>query len=383
MLELLRKWILHRIKKNGEDMGAPPPIDFDEKNIVAEGWDLSAGGNWFLRLLNASAFYLSLPPNAKAVVIYPNGSMREMEGGLHMVSPGLYHLKFVASLERFVVTAPIGELTRDGEKLSLQFLIRYQVIAPVAVLRIDDPITALIEYIQTDIAQYIRTRDHNEIADAPNENGESRMFAFFNERHKSRHPLSDAIAITGVELKEFTGDKEHVDLRRNELYKQKQDQIDRERLERQRSLELLQERISVEHAKHKAELEKMISQAAAENQASSSQILRQSKVWDAQLEDFRTQSQRRYELLAKAMDAIGQALEPSGGYSRNNVEIKGVVDELLAAVKEDSSSVNILQETSSDHGASVNTRADGAHASSDEKIGNLTNTLLNLLNSKK
>ena len=366
MISWLRTLILRSIERAGRNLGSPT-IKFDNRKIVVIGEDLYAGEWLFMRLLKANAFYLPLPSNSYGIVIHPDGTTQNLAGGLHRVSPGLYKLQYVDKHERFDVTAPISELALDGEKLTLTVMVRYRVTEPITALRIDKPIKTLIEHLQTDVAQYIRTHKHNDIADSPAANGASKILSFFTQRHADRYPLSRALAITGIELKEFTGDKEYIDIRRNELILQQQGQIDRQKLDRKKDIETLT-------TEHKAEMEKINSKAAAEQMALRSEILHETQKRDIQLDEMRQQSQRRHELVVKAVDAISQALEHSG-YSRNSAEIKSAISDLLFAVREDK------PETAQASSKSANNN--NPRTNSNDKIEDLTNTLLNLLKPRK
>ena len=365
MISWLRTLILRRIERTGRNLGSPT-IKFENRKIVAVGEDLYAGEWLFLRLLKANAFYLPLPSNSYGIVIHPDGTTQNLAGGLHRVSPGLYKLQYVDKHERFDVTAPISELAMDGEKLTLTVMVRYRVTEPITALRIDKPIETLIEHLQTDVAQYIRTHKHNDIADSPTANGTSKILSYFTQRHADRYPLSRALAITGIELKEFTGDKEYINIRRNELIKEQQDKIDKEQLNRQKDIEKLK-------ADHKVVIDSINAKAAADQAALRNEILYESNKRDIQLDEMRQQSRRRHELVVKAVDAISQALEHSG-YSRNSTEVKSAIGDLLSAIREDK------PETSQ---ASPKNAKNGPRTTSNDKIEDLTNTLLNLLKPKR
>ncbi len=365
MISWLRTLVLRRIERTGRNLGSPT-IKFENRKIVAAGEDLYAGETLFLRLLKANAFYLPLPSNSYGLVIHPDGTTQNLAGGFHRVSPGLYKLQYVDQHERFDVTAPISELAMDGEKLTLTVMVRYRVTEPITALRIDKPIETLIEHLQTDLAQYIRTHKHNDIADSPAANGTSKILSFFVQKHADRHPLSRAIAITGIELKEFTGDKDYIDIRRNDLIQQQQDLIDKQQLERKKEIEKLK-------ADHKVALDTINAKAAADQAALRSEILHESNKRDILLDEMRQQSQRRHELVVKAVDAISQALEHSG-YSRNTSEIKSAIGDLLSAIREDK------PETAQSSSKSFN---NNPRTNRNDKIEDLTSTLLNLLKPRK
>jgi len=366
MTSILQSLIFREIERNGRSQGSPT-IKFESRKITVSGEDLFSGERWYERFLEANAFYLSLPSNVYGVVIDPDGTPHNLAGGLHRVPPGLYKLQYVDKHERYDVTAPISEMAMDGEKITLTVMVRYRVTEPLTALRIDKPIETLIEHLQTDLAQYIRTHNHNDIADSPQTNGTSKILSFFVQRHADRHPLSRAIAITGIELKEFTGDKDYIDIRRNDLIQQQQDQIDMQQLERKKEIEKLK-------ADHKVALDTINAKAAADQAALRSEILHESNKRDILLDEMRQQSQRRHELVVKAVDAISQALEHSG-YSRNTAEIKSAIGDLLSAIREDKPETA----QSSSKGANNN----NPRANKNDKIEDLTNTLLNLLKPRK
>lgn len=363
MTPFLRTLILRDIERTGRNQGSPT-IKFDNRKITVAGEDLYSGEMWYERLLGANAFYLPLPSNVYGIVIHPDGTPHNLAGGLHQVPPGLYKLQYVDKHERFDVTAPISEMAMDGEKLTLTVIVRYHVEDPLIALSIDKPIETLIEHLQTDLSQYIRTHDHNDIADSPQASGSSKILAFFVQRHAGRHPLSEAISITGIELKEFTGDKDYIDIRRNELIKRQQDQIERQQLDRTKDMETLK-------AEHKAEIDKINATAAAQLQALRSEILHETQKRDIQLDEMRQQSRRRHELVVKAVDAISQALEHSG-YSRNTAEIKSAISDLLSAIREDKPEA-----------AEASPKNSNPRATKNDKIEDLTNTLLNLLKPRR
>lgn len=365
MFPFLRNYVLWRIDRKGREAGAPT-IEFEEKQVIHNGVEFFVPGKWKW-FHGTSAFFLPLPANTWGIVSFPNGSLQNLPGGLREVPPGLYKVFYVDQHERFDVTAPVSEMSLDGEALTLTVIIRYRVLEPLTVLRIEKPIEALIEHVQTDLSQYIRTHKHNDIAESPSAADSGKILSFFVQRHASRHPLSRAIAITGIELKEFAGDKDYIDIRRNDLIQQQRDIINRQQLDRKKEIDKLT-------AEHKAEIEKINAKAAAEQAALRSEILHESEKRDILLNEMRLKSKQRHELVVKAVDAISQALEHSG-YSRNSAEIKNAIADLLSAIREDSGE--------STQEPSKNDRTRSFHVAGNDKIETLTSTLLSLLKSRK
>lgn len=380
MYQSIRRFLLDQTEREGRVRGAKQ-ITFNEKMIIQAGEDVYVAGG-ILRefLFKATAFYLSVPGNAFCIVTLPDGAPQLFEGGLHEVPPGTYKPFYIDRAERRLTTAPVSELTKDNEKLALSVLVRYRVADdPREIFKIDKPLEMMVEHIQTDIAQYIRTHNHDEIADKP---GENKVLAFFIKRHNSRHQLARAIVLTGVELKEFSGDMEWVEMRRGDSINKKLSEIDKEKLERQSVIEKLQTAYKVEmdrmQAKHRSELEATLSKADAEKEALKSDILYKSQLREIHNELMRRRPEQRREYVGSAMEAIRQALEPSA-FPRNNPEINGIITALLATIREDMQEAPDLT-----NGGSVEKEPQvDARSAREKKIGDLTSTLLEWLEVKK
>lgn len=353
MLQFLRRLILDGIEENGRNMGSPA-VEFGEKKISVVGENLYAGNTWTQWLFGVSAFYLSLPPNTYGVVIFPDGSSHNMEGGLREVPRGLYKLQYIDKHDRLISTAPVSEMARDGEKLALKVIVRYRIINPVAAWQIENPIETLIEHLQTDLAQYIRAHDHNDIADSPDPRGESKLLSFFFQRHQNRNPLSRAILIMGVDLKEFGGDKEWVEIRRSDTIQKKQAQFEKENLEHQKEMDQLKAAAEKLRAEYKTNVDAIIAKASAEKEELKSKILYESQKRDAQIENLRKKDQRRQELLIEMMKGLSQS---------NPAEIKSAVEKAMS-----------WQDTQNDVAPVGDERA-----SESEKPKDLADIILNLL----
>jgi hypothetical protein len=142
--------------------------------------------------------------------------------------------------------------------------------------------------------------------------------------------------------------------------------------------ELIESRNEIERLKaaQKQELDRINAHMSAETTAQRNRILRETQEQDIRLENLRTQAQRRHELLVKAVNAVGQAVEHSS-YSRNPSEIKNAINNLLDAIKENSPAID-PQQAPKAGGATPRTQQAG-----NQKIEDLTATLLDLLKPKK
>jgi hypothetical protein len=389
----IRRIIVDKITEKGQVEGAPI-VNFLEREISVEGEDMYVGQGWLEWLFWLGGFYLALPANTYGVVVFPDGTSHNLKGGLHEVPAGVYQVYYVDKHERTDTSAPVSEMTTDGEKLTLQVILRYRVDEPVLALSIAHPVETLMEHIETDVAQYIRTHDHGDIADSSDKQ-DSKLFAFFSERHSRRKPLSDAISITGIELKDFTGDREYVEMRRKARMDERQNQIERQQAEYQQELNRLKalhkadnERLAAEHsaslarydAEHKAEKEKI----EAHHEKEMQDILHEVNLRKIKLDDKSKHLQRREEEFLKAIDAISSSF--SSGYP-TNPNVIATMTELVAALKEGvdddekSGSEPTVEENTSSAGNNRSTKPRAVPEVTD-KVEKLTNTLLNLLNPK-
>jgi hypothetical protein len=390
----LRSFVLEIIEKHGRQEGAPTVL-FSDRKISSPGEDIYVA-NGFLRLISStSGFYLPLPPNAFGVVIFPDGTSHNMEGGLHEVPPGLYKLQYIDKHERLDFSSPISEMTTDGEKLTLTVILRYRVDKPIVALGIDLPVETLIEHVEADVAQYIRTHNHDDIADGSENHLESKLLSFFIQRHNHRFPLSRAFIITGIELKDFTGDDEYMQMRRKASMDERKNRIELVQATYQQELGLLiaqykaeNEKSMAEHTaelakkatEHRAETEKMEARHEKEKQ----EILHQVRLREIDLDNKRKHLQRRENEFVKAIDAISTTF--SSGYPMNPNIIKTMTD-LVAALREEvNTEPNPIPESDpAENNPSKSERrtAPPTSTAGSDKVEKLTNTLLNLLNPKR
>lgn len=380
--KFLREVILTSIAERGRAEGAPTVI-FTDREISVEGDELKVGMKRYEWWLAISWFYHSLPHNAYGVVSHPNGRLENMPGGLHEAPAGLYRVFYVDKQERSAVSSPVSEITTDGEKLALKIIVRYQVDDPVVALAITNPVDTMMEHIETDVAQYIRTHKHTEIADsAIEQDSDSRLLSFFTERHSRREPLAKALKILGVELKEFMGDKEFVDMRRRVG-------MDERLIENGKKLEELQQELAKLKARHKADNEKLEAEHKAEkekieahHEKEMQDILHDVNLRKIELDDKAKRMQRREEEFLRAIDAISSSF--SSGYPTNPTVISTMTD-LVAALKEEIVVGTKSGSAAGKENAASNNRPTKPQAASEsaDKVEKLTQTLLDLLKSKK
>ena len=392
----LHGFVLRRIEEVGRRLGAPT-ITFSGRKISIPGEDIYVANSLVRFITRTSGFYLPLPPNAFGVVIFPDGTSHNMEGGVHEAPPGLYKLQYVDKHERLDFTSPISEMTTDGEKLTLKVVLRYRVVDPIVALRIDKPAETLIEHIEADVAQYIRTHDHTEIADVA-DGRDSRLLAFFSERHKRRKPLSDAVELLGVELKEFSGDKEYVEIRRRRNTDDRQTELTRQQEGHQQEINRLKAQFKAENDRLSAALSADLNRQAAEQKAEieniearfkteKDEILYKVRMQEIELEDRRQRWDRQREKFTKAFEAITQTI--GSGYPLTPTAIQTML-ELMKAINKESRYEEVppsAHEEEAQNPPPVQPAPaappPAVPAVGGDKVERLTNILLDLLKSKK
>lgn len=385
-------FVLRNIQRNGMRQGAPP-VTFSGRMISVPGEDIFVRQGLLGLMTETSAFYLTLPANVFGVVIFPNGTVQSMEGGLHEVPPGLYKLQYVDKHERLDFLSPISEMSTDGEKITLTVVLRYRVIDPIVALGIDRPVETLIEHVEADVAQYIRTHDHADLAESSEDHEDSKLLSFFTLRHYRRFPLSKAFIITGIEIKDFTGDDEYVEMRRKASMELRKNKIEKEQTVYQQELIQLKAQYKAEAekriAEHTAELVKKAAEHKAEienieamHEKEKQEILHQVRLLEIELDNRSKQSQRRESEFAQIIDALSRQI--SSGAPINSAVAKTLTD-FLAAYREEMNSQLPLSSSkqNSPVGENRTTQPPPGSTSSSDRVEKLKNTLLNLLNPKK
>ena len=405
MQSFFRRFVLGRIEEAGRHLGAPVVI-FSNRKISVSGEDITIADGLLRLITNTSGFYLPLPANAFGVVVFPDGNSHNMDGGIHEAPPGRYKLQYVDKHERSDLTMPINEITPDGEKLTLKVLFRYRVIDPVEALDIERPIETFVEHIETDVAQYIRTHDHTDIADSAENILGSQLLSFFLQRHYKRPQFSKAFSLTGVELKDFTGDNELVQQRRKARIEKIQVGIDKEQTADQQELNVLKARYKADNekrdAEHRAELEKRnaehtaelkkkaaehrteIEKIEAEHEKEKQEILEQVRLRELELEG------KREQMRLKGQEFSQIAAMISGAFSSGNPVNPGVIKQIAdlfadyreELIKEIQAPLTSVSRPVGSEDTPPQTSSTPVQSTASDKAEKLKNTILNLLKPK-
>lgn len=375
----LKNLVFRKIEIAGRLKGAPT-VTFQNRKIYSQGDDIVVPKRFLWRL--ASGFFLPLPHNAFGVVVYPDGTSHPKEGGIHEALPGTYKIIYVDKQERLDFTSSVSEMTTDGERLTLKLLFRYCVADPIQVLvKIKNPIESLIENIEADVAQYIRTHDHTDIADNAENILSSKLLTFFLQRHHRRPQFAQAFTLTGVELKEFAGDSDYMQMRRKARIEERQIKIDKEQTTSQQELKLLQDKYRAENEKretaHRAEVSKQEARHAKEKQ----EILAEVRAREIELDDKSRYLDKRSEEFSQIIETIAQIFSSGNPISPDVIKyITGVFNEYRDDLGKEAP-VNVQSEQEKPNVPTAPSSSPIQPADTD-KVAKFKRTLLGLINPK-
>lgn len=364
MLWFLGDLVRAIIVRWGRLVGAPT-VRFEKKQIMMEVGELRVG--WFWRFLTGmSGFFLPLPANTWGIVVHPDGNQECPSGGFYQAAPGLYQILYVDQHQHHEYTQRVSEVTTDGEKLTLSMLVHYRIANPLVARQIDCPVETLMANIETDLAQYIRTHAHNEIAESSDLRERGRIHQFFHERHLGRNLLSRAFRIDSVEIKDFTGDAEYYTMRREHSLQQRRAEIAAEQREREREIERI-------NTSHDLELQRQKTESQAQIKKLEARILDDIKTREIELNHLRLKDERQYKLLVDLLAAMKEVIEHAA-YTRG-VDLKSIVDQLRETIM---SVMPLITNEKAEERVEVESDLPPL-SPAEQKIKNLTNTLRNLL----
>lgn len=385
---MLREFALRMIAESGRLRGAQDVV-FTDEVISAPARDIRISAFHWSVLCGVYAFYLPLPPNVFAVVTFPDGTNRNMSGGIYEAQPGLYKLCYIDKKERELISAAGRNITTSGEKISLTMLVRYRVTDPIALLRINNPIRTLTNHINTGVPRYIGSRKASEIADSPYD-PQNKLFAFFRDRLSQRHLLSKAFMITSVEIKDFAGDQEFLAIMRDANRNSRQNEVIKKQEEERQELETIKNRYKLEKQELEAKLKRITTKADAEienikvaYEKDKQRVLQEIKSREIDLDNKRKYWGRRDNQFVKVFEAISNTISSGNQLSPQAIKyVAELVAELKKGTYNETDTVSEQKNAKSDS-LSNNQKSVSNTTPKTEKIDSLTNTILDLLNPEK
>jgi hypothetical protein len=274
----------------GRQRPAPRYI-FQENEIVSPGYPRDVSDLW-------QATYLRLHPTHYAVAISPDGRETNLKGGYNILSPGLYNIHYIDRQNRVNHLPRTGEITSDGYQVSIVLAVTYRVQDPLKALEVQNAVDTLLQFIQSDLREFIRNHTYDDIMGEPNRHDfdNSAIAHYIKEQHATRHQLSKLFFISDVIIQEKTGDSRVMEQRERSQTSQRE-------IATQKVLQDLNQELREKVARQDADLQRIRNSAEVERQKSNQEIERQR----FEIEQLRADFQNRQDIIMRAMEAIAQA----------------------------------------------------------------------------
>jgi hypothetical protein len=286
LMDIGKAWL----EWTGRQKPAPKYV-FQQNEIVSPGYPRDVSDLW-------KATYLRLHPTHYAIAISPDGKVINLKGGYNELAPGLYNIYYIDRQKRVNHIPRTGEITSDGYQVAMVLAVTYQVQDPLEALEIQNAVDTLLQFIQSDLKEFIRNRTYDEIMGEPNghkfDNGA--IAYYIKDQHTTRHQLAKLFFISDVIIQEKIGDSRVMDQRERSQTSQRE-------IASQKVLQDLNQELREKVARQDADLQRIKNSSELERQKSNQEIER----LRFENERIKAEFQNRQEITMRAMEAIAQA----------------------------------------------------------------------------
>ncbi len=287
----------------------PVEITFGEDQII------SSQENFYVNWITGARFF-SLDPGIYAVIVSPEGESQQIKGGYLKLRRGKYKLFYVDKRNRTYNLGKITETTIEGTTITLGLTITYRVADPSRLLELQEPLPTLFSLIETDVREYIKNHNHDEImGGGENQITDSGPIVQYIQHKQLNHPQTSRVfVITSVAI-EREGDPTLINLRMQQKQNLAEHKLAYDKKELEQKLLEQEEKVlekdaeirrlvaekEVEVNKLKAESEAAIETIRAEAEATKQETLRRMKIF-----------QNKHEIDMEAIKALIPALTIPG-----------------------------------------------------------------------
>jgi hypothetical protein len=305
------------------------PIPYTETSILTQPVSINVG--FF-------GYFLKLPPNTAAIIrSATDKTYVYTEGGQKDLQEGAYTLQYIDTSERFFKFPTITAPALDTPDVSLTISIFYKITDPSLVINNPTPLKALFAVCEGAIKNFIATHRYNELI------GERENQYFLSDYHIVQHvkeqiALKDACKafwVKDVIIEERLGSLKLTRLKQDRLVQENQSLIQKEGVLQQQ--EIAEQQKILERTR--AEQDIMIKEMQALYEANRSEILKQARILEVELEALRKQPNLQQEQILKMIDVKKQALETLlhlykiAGFPRDQSDLK-IIDKILGSLSE-------------------------------------------------
>jgi hypothetical protein len=240
------------------------------------------------------------------------------------------------------------------------------VIDPTKALEVHQPVETLRLFIQSDLKEFIRSHNHDDIVGGSHGRGidSTRVSNYLKEQHSNRHQMFKLFFIADIAVEEQAGDPTLSEIREKFQREQRQNAATKDLLAQKQELE-------TRNASQAAEIQRIRAEADAKQQ----EIQQKMKLQSMEFERAKAELNYQQEIMTRAMDAIGQAFSASA-YPMDPREVE-IIREIIGELKSKS---GLTAQSTTEQGSIP---PGPESIKSPEKLDTLTNTLLNWLDYKR
>lgn len=305
------------------------PIPFTETSILTQPVSINVG--YF-------GYYLRLPPNTAAIIrSATDQTFVYTEGGHKELKEGAYTLQYIDMSERFFTFPRITAPALDSLEASLTISIFYKISDPELIKSNPAPLKALFSVCEGAIKNFIVTHRYDEMI-GEKDNQEFIADYYIAQHIREQVALKDACKafwMKDVIIEERLGSFELTKKKQDRLLQERQSQIQREGVAQQREIAEQQKELE----KTRAEQDVMVKEMQALFEANKTEILKQAKLFEVELEVMRKQPDLQQAQILKIIDAKKQTVDSLlqlfsiSGFPRDQNDLQ-LIDKILSSLSE-------------------------------------------------
>jgi hypothetical protein len=336
------------------------PIPFPETSLLTQPIPFRVG--WL-------GYYLPLPSNTAAIVRSTKDQpIVYTEGGYKNLQEGGYTLQYIDISDRFFSLPKISAPALNSSEVSLKISIFYKVNDPTLVVSNSSPLKAFFSALEEMIKNFIMTHRYDElIGEVGNEHFiPNRQIIQHIKEHVTFKESCKAFWLKDVTIEERSGNYKLTNLKQERLVQENENIIQRENVIQKQGI-AEKEKIL---AQTKAEQDIMIQEMQALSKANQSEIMKQARILDNQLDIMRRNPDLQQAQFLKIIEVKKQALETLlhlytiSGFPRDENDLK-LMNKMLSSLSE----------------TPINTPEISPEQSN--TVNDLSSTIINLISPKK
>jgi hypothetical protein len=305
------------------------PIPFTETALLTQPVPINVG---YL------GYYLRLPPNTAAIIrSATDQTYVYTEGGHQRLQEGGYTLQYIDMSERFYTFPRISAPALDSNEVSLIISIFYKVNDPVLIKNNPTPLKALFSVCEGALKNFIVTHRYDQLI-GEIDNQEFIADPYIAQHIKEQVAFKDACRafwLKDVIIEERLGSYELARKKQDRIVQEKQSQIQREGVTQQRGIAEEQKELE----RIRAEKDVMVKEMQALFEANKTDILRQAKLFEVELELMRKQPELHQAQFLKIIDSKKHAVDALlqlfsiSGFPRDENDLQ-LIDKILTTLTE-------------------------------------------------